>query len=410
MATIDTLCTILSGLNVSVSSAGLTESGIHPLSQPTILLRETLPADAPYLIETARAANFRSVNFPTDLAGMLRKIGRSQASFRGGVSNLSEQEIMFSVLAPTDQRTFVPIGTSTFYPQHGSPQKPHHAYQVVSGTRFDGSEVQDDACLHLIQNHAGPAEAGALVVHPAAQGSSKGRRTFSYFAEGFCHLLKLDSGYGRAASWVRFFWAALPGRRDAYADRSCLTEILPPFDEAPGGARTNAFYEAHARKYFDGRPYDEMDELTNEDRSLIAARLPKLARLADLPPAARAIIGKPRDGSLPALKLLERLGFKPTYQVDPIDGGPHLVGAFTDNPIFLGAKDYLYGGTASREDELPQWHYGFVGLSDPSGETAFRAALSAFLVMEDLILTTLPAADFLELKMGSMEKLTAVAL
>src|SRR5262249_6951102 len=151
----------------------------------------------------------------------------------------------------------VPVGTSTFYPQHGTPQKPHHAYQVIRSTRTVNGIVEDTSFLHLIQDHAGPAEVVALIVHQGVMGQAAKRMP-----------------YGRAASCVRFFWAALPENREAYSQKSCLTEILPAFLKLPDGSRSNAFYEAVARPHFDGRTYDEIDVLTNEDRSLITSRLP----------------------------------------------------------------------------------------------------------------------------------------
>ncbi|HEX5038496.1 MAG TPA: arginine N-succinyltransferase [bacterium] len=391
MGDLTTLCSVFAGLHNSVFSAGLANTRLHPLAQPSVLLRETLPSDAPRLLEVARSGNFRTLNFPSDLDGLTHKIDRSRLSFRREIADPALQEMMFTVLERNGRDDYVPVGTSTFFPQHGTARKPHHAYQVVPGTRVDDAGlVHDDTVLQLIQNHAGPAEVGGLIVHADR---SAGRVP-----------------YGRAVSWVRFFWTSLPGRRADYANRLCLTEILPPFVETPEGGRTNAFYEAHARRFFEDRTYEEMDKLTNADCSLITARLPRTVRLADMPSEARALIGVPRKESRPALRLLEKVGFKPTGQVDPIDAGPHFLGAFADNPIFTGAHDLIYGGTSHREDEIPNWHYGFVGRERHSDDAAFRAALGAFLVMDDLLLTTREIADFLDLRVGSLEPVTAVAL
>jgi arginine/ornithine N-succinyltransferase beta subunit len=391
MGDLTTLCSVFAGLHNSVFSAGLANTRLHPLAQPSVLLRETLPDDAPRLLEVARSGNFRTLNFPSDLDGLVRKIDRSRLSFRREVTDPALQEMMFTVLARSEKDTYVPVGTSTFFPQHGTARKPHHAYQVVPGTRVDDAgRVHDDTVLQLIQNHAGPAE-GRRIDRPCRPL----RAPPALRPRGVLGALLLD-GPARAAGRLR---------------EPSL------FNRDPSSVRRDAGGRAHQRllrgpraALLEDRTYEEMDELTNADCSLITARLPRTVRLADLPPEARTLIGVPRKESRPALRLLEKVGFKPTGQVDPIDAGPHFLGAFADNPIFTGAHDLIYGGTSNREDEIPNWHYGFVGRERPGKGDAFRAALGAFLVMDDLLLTTREIAEFLDLQVGSLEPVTAVAL
>jgi len=410
MSSITQLVTSLMSLHDPLPSAGLL-SVANPLSQPTIFLREALPSDAPSLMAAAQSGNFRTLNFPSVQAGLEKKIRTSMDSFRGVVADPAEQEMRFSILASTDRGEWIPIGSSTFYPQHGSPERPHHAYQTVPSTQPDEEgRVQDDSSLILIQNHNGPAEVGALIVHHAVTSREKGETHADILVEGVQHTIDVRPRYGRAASWIRFFWAALPQNRERYRPRTCLTEILPPFLELPDGSRSNAFYEAFARGHFDNRPYDEMDQLTNDDRSLIAARLPRVVTLRNLPEDARRVIGVPRTDSLPALRLLEKLGFKPLHQVDPIDAGPHFMGNFSENPIFIGAKDFFFGGTAHREEDMGPWRYGFVGHAREEDGIRFRAALGPFFVLDDHLYTTQPISRFLKLGVGIERPVTAVSL
>ena len=49
------------------------------------------------------------------------------------------------------------------------------------------------------------------------------------------------------------------------------------------------------------------------------ARDPVYATL--FPPEVQEVIGKPNDTARAALRILEKIGFRPLHQVDPFDGG-----------------------------------------------------------------------------------------
>jgi arginine/ornithine N-succinyltransferase beta subunit len=217
-------------------------------------------------------------------------------------------------------------------------------------------------------------------------------------------MVDVTGGYGRAASWVRFLWASMPDQRHAFQDRDCLAEMLPPFADDPESGRTNAFYEAAVRPHLDGRPYEEMDLETLRDRTLIGRRLPPRIRLADLPEDARSVIGQVGPKSRPALKLLEKAGFRGTGRVDPLDAGPHYAGRFSENPIFRGARDLLFGGSSDRPDEIG-WTYGLMGVHRPDRGVRFRAAMGPFFVVEDNLFTTPRVAEGLILRIG--DRITA---
>ncbi len=406
---IQNLCSVLSSLQ-SARYAGtlLSAPGVHPLTQPAIFLRETIPADVSPLLGAAQSGNFRTLNFPSTHEGLERKIQSSQDSFRGVVADPDEREFMFTVLAKGDQRVSLPVGTSTLYAKHGTPAKPHHAYHIVRSTRLRSSGVvDDDSVLILTQNHDGPSEVGALVVHDVISGK-KDKTHVEILAEGMRHTIDRTRRYGLAASWIRFFWAAMPDQRAYFKDRTCLTEILPPLTHLPDGGRTNAFYEALAKKYFNDRPYDEMDLVTQDDRSLISARLPALIKFSDLSTEAQGILGQSRPESRPALRLLEKLGFRHTDRVDPLDGGPHLEGSFANNPIFTGARDFSFGGTTGGDVDEIGWRYGFIGSFSESRDATFLAALAPFLVVDNDLFTTHDVTEGLQL--GIEDRVTVSVL
>lgn len=387
-----TLVSILSGLQ-----------GIraipNALSLPVVILRETLPEDGVYLQAAADSSHFRSINFPEGLSELERKIAVSQRSFSGEITTPESQEFMFTVLS-SHQTGAIAVGSSTFYPKHGTEEAPHNAY------RLNGNH--EDPLLTLITDWDGPAEVGAIVVHAALQGARELHEPVDILVKDAPHRIHYTGGYGRAASWVRFLWAAMPHHRKAFEDRSCLAEMLPPlYDDAHAG-RTNAFYETAIKPHVDHRPYGQLDLETLADRLLIGRRLPAQIRVADLPEEARAVIGQVGPKSQPALKLLKRLGFQDTSCVDPLDAGPHYAGRFAENPLFTGARNYLFAGANQNESEIG-WTYGMLGVHRPERGVRFRAALAPFFVVEDNLWTTPVVAEGLFLNAIGTPVTAAVA-
>jgi arginine N-succinyltransferase len=76
---------------------------------------------------------------------------------------------------------------------------------------------------------------------------------------------------------------------------------------------------------FIGLSYTEADRFCQVSREFITSLLPREEiYLALLPPEARAVVGRVGQETVPARKMLERLGFEYRGFVDPFDGGPHL--------------------------------------------------------------------------------------
>lgn len=334
-----------------------------------------MPEDVAYLHSAAASSGFRSINFPEGVNALERKIDVSQRSFRGKIADEADQEFMFTVLSGHEAAA-IPIGSSTLYPKHGTAGAPHNAY-LRNGDPAD-------PFLSLVTDLDGPAEVGAIVVHAALQGAQAVYGEVDVVVESATHRIKATGGYGRAASWTRFLWTAMPHHRHRFVQRSCLAEMLPPLIDDPNHGRTNAFYEQAIRPHMGGRTYGEMDLETLKDRTLVSRRLPPKIRVNDLPAEARDIIGQVGPKSQPALKLLQRLGFKDTHCVDPLDAGPHYAGRFSENPIFSGAQEFLFGGSSHYEREIG-WTYGLLGLFRPDRGVFFRAALAPFFIVEDHI-------------------------
>jgi len=83
-------------------------------------------------------------------------------------------------------------------------------------------------------------------------------------------------------------------------------------------------------RHFTGLSYHAADHLSAENKEFILSLFPSEKIYTCLmPERVQAILEKPGPDSVPAKILLERIGFRYLYEVDPFDGGP-LYGAGTD--------------------------------------------------------------------------------
>lgn len=178
------------------------------------------------------------------------------------------------------------IGSSLLIARHGTPQFPHLALKI--------DETAET--LSLIVDGKGMTELGGLILEPAF------RR----------HPLKL----GKALSLVRFLY--LQKNPQNFCSH-IIAEFLPPF--AKDG--TSPLWEALGKK-LTGLSYREADERSRTDKSFFVSVFPKSPiALKDLPPEARAVIGKVGRDTEPAVKIVTSLGLHYLHHVDPFDGGPH---------------------------------------------------------------------------------------
>jgi arginine N-succinyltransferase len=83
--------------------------------------------------------------------------------------------------------------------------------------------------------------------------------------------------------------------------------------------------------------YSEADKHCQRSREFIAALLPKEdIYLSLLPPEARDVVGRVGEETVPARRMLEKLGFQYKDRIDPFDGGPHLEAVTDQIPVVKG--------------------------------------------------------------------------
>ena len=264
-----------------------------------LILREVNSADLDALLELADGLD--SMNLPRDRGFLAERIENSKRCFAGQLEDWREGVYVFAL---EDTATSRCVGTSSIIAKHGRPGVPYFWLAVTSeerrstelGRRFLHTKLQ------LRSTEDGPTEIGGIVLEPGYRG----------------HPEKC----GKALSIVRFAYISW---HPQHFEREVIAEMLSPF-EATG---KNLLWEAFGAK-FTSLPYREADHLSARSKQFIADLFPRDPVYATLfPPEVQAVIGEPNETAKPALRILEKVGFRPLDQVDPFDGGPY-VGASRD--------------------------------------------------------------------------------
>lgn len=241
------------------------------------------------------AALLDSVNLPSDRSVLAGRIETSLRSFADELTDPRDGIFVF-VLEDTGVRRVV--GTSTIVSRHGTRERPFYWLEVYTeerqsielGKRFEHQK------LRLRSTEHGATEIGGLILDPAYRQ----------------HPRKC----GKALSIVRLAYISAHPER---FEREVMAEMLSPF-EASG---TNLLWEAFGAR-FTGLSYREADRLCVRDKKFIADLFPRDPVYTTLfPSEVQAVIGETGETSRPALRILEKVGFRYLNQVDPFDGGPY---------------------------------------------------------------------------------------
>lgn len=304
------------------------------------VIRRAKIEDADTLLKLARMVHF--INLPPDRDIIMEKILRSRECFRhvargepleddprtlrrsgagsGLKQSLSESELFVFVLEDTETGSL--LGSSQLVSSMGGPGNPNVGYKITERRFFSESlhmgMTHTVATLHL--DESSPTEIGGLILQPAYR----------------AHKAKL----GRLLSFVRFHFMGV--HRENFADH-VLAEMMAPISDAG----ENLFWDALGRRFIN-LSYDEADRFCQYSREFMFSLLPREdIYLSLLPPKARQGVGQVGKDTVPARKMLEKLGF--TYQgvIDPFDGGPHLQAVTDDIPLVRSTEQVTLGKAAS---------------------------------------------------------------
>lgn len=235
------------------------------------------------------------INLPADEDMIKDKITSSMRSFHNPSPELFKNYYIFVL---EDYHTNEILGVSMIHAQHGTEDEPHFYLSVGQESKF--SQTISTGFVHgtlkLGLDTNGPTEIGGLILNPDYRG----------------HKEKL----GKQLSYVRFLYMAKNTERFKTMIHS---ELMPPFDKFGN----SPLWEAVGRKFLNMN-YVEADILSRNNKEFILSLFPsENIYLTLLPLEAREAIGKVGKETEPVKKMLENIGFKYTYEVDPFDGGPH---------------------------------------------------------------------------------------
>jgi arginine N-succinyltransferase len=342
------------------------------------IVRRGKPDDVSTLLKLARMVHF--INLPAIKEVLEDKVAWSRQSFmlaqetaiaRNAKGKKSKgttgaghdfSEMVRSVSGRPPQFLFVleeteskgVIGTSQIIAQMGGPPpaQPNLSLQLSRKEMFSESlqtgATHTVAKLHLDQS--GPTEIGGLIMQPSFRG----------------HKEKL----GRLMSLVRFHYIGL--YRQMFADR-VLAEMMGVVTVDREGGKS-PFWE-HCTRQFINLTYDQADAFCQESKEFILSLYPREEiYLSLLPPQARAVVGQVGPETVPAKKMLEKLGFKYHMRVDPFDGGPHIEARTDDISLVKQTRRAQLGKPI--KDKAPAKSFGIVSVVDADGE--FVAAQCGF--------------------------------
>jgi arginine N-succinyltransferase len=307
-----------------------------------LILRPIAAGDLDALVELARQLD--SMNLPSDRGFLGERIARSQRSFAGELDDWREGVYVFA-LEDTERGRCV--GTSSIIAKHGRPGLPYFWLAVTSEERRSVELKRRfvHTKLQLQSTEDGPTEIGGIILDPAYR--------------------RHPEKCGKALSIVRFAWIS---RHPELFEREVIAEMLSPFD-APG---KNRLWDAFGAR-FTGLSYREADHLSARSKQFIADLFPRDPVYATLfPPEVQAVIGKPNETAVAALRILEKVGFRPLDQVDPFDGGPY-VGAARDAISSVRERRQLVLPGPPYEPSAPRG--GTLALLSAEGERGFRATV-----------------------------------
>lgn len=274
----------------------------------------------------------------------------------GGLASLMQDSDLFMLvledLSVLDEKgnPGAVLGTSQIITKMGGPGRPNVSFRLSRKEMFS-STLQVGAThilAKLFLDESGPTEIGGLILQPSYRG----------------HKLRL----GRLLSLIRFHVMGL--YRPLFSDR-VLAEMMGPL--TPDGH--NTMWEYLGRRFIN-LTYAEADSFCQFSKEFMTSLLPhEEIYLTLLPPEARAVIGQVGPETVPARRMLEKLGFAYRDHIDPFDGGPHLEAATSDIAIVKNTHQGTLGEpvAAGKCDR-----HGFVSLLDADAD--FRAIETEFCV------------------------------
>lgn len=257
-----------------------------------MVVRPSRPEDLDRILALAKEAGTGMTNLPPDRATLSARLEESFISFAKDVKEPDTETYLFVLEEPFTGKI---VGTSGIYARVGS-GKPFYSYKIlnVTQTSHELGITVNSRLLHLVNDYTGCTEVGMLYLSPAQR----------------------KNGNGRLLGLSRYLMMAEYPER--FAD-IVIAEMRGQFDEHGH----SPFWEDIGKHFF-GMAFPKADLISAvTNNQFIADLMPKHPIYIDLlSRAAQDVIGKPHNETKPALKFLEREGFRFEGYVDVFDAGP----------------------------------------------------------------------------------------
>jgi arginine N-succinyltransferase len=313
------------------------------------ILRAAEEKDLDDLYELSQLVTF--INLPPDRDLIEKKVLSSLKAFQTPSQTLSKNYYLF-VLEDLDKQKVV--GASMIHAQHGTDEEPHFYLTVSQENKF--SSTINTGFIHgtlkLGLETDGPTEIGGLILSPEYR--------------------RNDQKLGKQLSFVRFMYMALYPQ---HFKELIHSELMPPFDKEG----RSPLWEAIGRRFMN-MEYHDADVLSRSNKEFILSLFPSETIYETLlPMEARSAIGKVGEDTLPVKRMLEKIGFHYTSEVDPFDGGPHYRAKLNDiKPVQQSTKVVI-------NLKNPEQSSLYLVMLTPKNNPHFKAALiDAQLLGEEL--------------------------
>ena len=328
----------------------------------SFIIRGATEEDIPSIFQLSQ--QFSLLNLPPDKKLIAKKVEKSLASFNGELSN---EEASYLFVAEDLENQAI-AGSSQIVAKHGTPSNPTYSFKLIKKERFSRDLgvgfIHQILRLHIETD--GATEIGGLVV-----GKNYRRR---------------PEKVGRITSLNRFLYI---GMHPDKFEKELVAEMAPPLTEEG----RSEFWESLGRR-FTGMPYQEADALSRQNKEFIRSLFPEEdIYLCLLDSQARLVIGRVGPETMPALHLLEGLGFKYKDEIDPFDGGPH-IGVATQELSLIKTAQW-------RElDESPSANFTSQGLFATMEAKQFKSCASAYALDGEKLLLPPKTWESLQLSKG----------
>lgn len=332
------------------------------------VIRRARMDDAPTLLKLAKMVHF--INLPADQEIIIEKIINSRASFEraagvsrkqltpkrhSGEGGISEKtaiaELFMFVVDDTENHGC--LGTSQIVSQMGGPGNPNVCFRLEQRDKYSESLKfgTKSTVARIYLDESGPTEIGGLILQPSFRG----------------HPAKL----GRFISSVRFHFMGLHRR---VFRPNVLAEMMAPITSDG----ENLVWNALGRRFIP-LSYTEADSFCQYSREFMTALLPDgEIQLSILPPEVRMQFGQVGKETIPARRMLEKLGFRYENFVDPFDGGPYLSAKTDEIPLVRDTRTLGLGEPIPAADASG---VAIVSVMDKDGE--FYAVQSAYRIDQE---------------------------